>query len=121
MFGYSGGERAEARLCDYSGQYFCEECHWNDLVVIPARVVHNWDFSLYRVRTTEEICLSVCLSIVCLSVCLCAVCLPVCTSVCVSVCLSLCRHSGNQTVLTVWLPVFKKTGFLFATAFFTTP
>ena len=90
MFGYSGGERAEARLCDYSGQYFCEECHWNDLVVIPASVVHNWDFSLYRVRITEEICLSVCLS-VCLSaypsVCLCAICLPVCTSVCVSVCL----------------------------------
>ena len=44
-----GGERSEARLCDYSGQYFCEECHWNDSVVIPARVVHNWDFSLYKV------------------------------------------------------------------------
>ena len=91
MFGYSGGERAEARLCDYSGQYFCEECHWNDLVVIPARVVHNWDFSLYRVRITEEICLSVCL-FVCLHirlfVCVLSVCLSVpLSAVCVSVCL----------------------------------
>ena len=46
---FEGGERSEARLCDYSGQHYCEECHWNDLVVIPARVVHNWDFSLYKV------------------------------------------------------------------------
>ena len=50
MFVSSEGERSEARLCDYSGQYYCEECHWNDVVVIPARVVHNWDFSPYRVR-----------------------------------------------------------------------
>lgn len=50
VFKSSGGERSEARLCDYTGQYFCEECHWNDLVVIPARVVHNWDFTTYRVR-----------------------------------------------------------------------
>ena len=49
---FAGGERSEARRCDYSGQYYCEECHWNDLVVIPARVVHNWDFSLYKVLIT---------------------------------------------------------------------
>ena len=52
---FLGGERSEARLCDYTGQYFCEECHWNDLVVIPARVVHNWDFSLYRVTIQQFI------------------------------------------------------------------
>jgi hypothetical protein len=34
----------QPRLCDYSGQYYCKQCHWNDLAVIPARVVHNWDF-----------------------------------------------------------------------------
>nr|XP_019596047.1 PREDICTED: differentially expressed in FDCP 8 homolog isoform X2 [Rhinolophus sinicus] len=34
----------EARQCDYTGQYYCSHCHWNDLAVIPARVVHNWDF-----------------------------------------------------------------------------
>lgn len=49
QIGLTRGERSEARLCDYSGQYFCEECHWNDMVVIPARVVHNWDFSTYKV------------------------------------------------------------------------
>ena len=49
MLKFSGGERSEGRLCDYTGQYFCEECHWNDHVVIPARVVHNWDFTTYKV------------------------------------------------------------------------
>ncbi|XP_067648281.1 differentially expressed in FDCP 8 homolog isoform X2 [Eurosta solidaginis] len=39
----------EPRLCDYSGLYFCPNCHWNDSSIIPARVVHNWDFTLYRV------------------------------------------------------------------------
>lgn len=34
----------EPRLCDYTGLYFCPSCHWNDLSIIPARVVHNWDF-----------------------------------------------------------------------------
>ncbi|XP_073838076.1 differentially expressed in FDCP 8 homolog isoform X2 [Musca autumnalis] len=34
----------EPRLCDYTGLYFCPSCHWNDQSVIPARVVHNWDF-----------------------------------------------------------------------------
>ncbi|KRX49777.1 Voltage-dependent calcium channel unc-36, partial [Trichinella murrelli] len=27
-----------ARLCHYSGFYFCSVCHWNDEMVIPARV-----------------------------------------------------------------------------------
>uniref|UniRef100_A0A1B0FAB8 Phorbol-ester/DAG-type domain-containing protein n=1 Tax=Glossina morsitans morsitans TaxID=37546 RepID=A0A1B0FAB8_GLOMM len=39
----------EPRLCDYSGLYYCPSCHWNDQSVIPARVVHNWDFSMRRV------------------------------------------------------------------------
>lgn len=54
QIGLIRGERSEARLCDYSGQYFCEECHWNDSVVIPARVVHNWDFSLYKVSRQSK-------------------------------------------------------------------
>lgn len=39
----------EARLCDYSGLYYCSGCHWNDTMVIPCRVVLNWDFSQYKV------------------------------------------------------------------------
>lgn len=40
---------SEPRLCDYSGNYFCELCHWNDTMVIPARVLHNWDFEPRKV------------------------------------------------------------------------
>lgn len=39
----------EPRLCDYSGNYYCEMCHWNDTMVIPARVLHNWDFEPRKV------------------------------------------------------------------------
>lgn len=38
-----------ARLCDYDGLYYCFKCHWNDQEQMPARVVHNWDFSRYPV------------------------------------------------------------------------
>ncbi|XP_047098250.1 differentially expressed in FDCP 8 homolog A isoform X1 [Schistocerca piceifrons] len=34
----------EPRLCDYDGCYYCPSCHWNSMAVIPARVIHNWDF-----------------------------------------------------------------------------
>ncbi|OAD60509.1 Differentially expressed in FDCP 8 like protein [Eufriesea mexicana] len=33
----------ESRLCDYSGLYYCQRCHWNTAMVIPARVIRNWD------------------------------------------------------------------------------
>ncbi|KZC14705.1 PREDICTED: differentially expressed in FDCP 8 homolog [Dufourea novaeangliae] len=33
----------EPRLCDYSGLYYCQRCHWNTTMVIPARVIRNWD------------------------------------------------------------------------------
>ncbi|KAK2578698.1 hypothetical protein KPH14_011665 [Odynerus spinipes] len=33
----------EPRLCDYSGLYYCQRCHWNTSMVIPARVIRNWD------------------------------------------------------------------------------
>ncbi|XP_034255845.1 differentially expressed in FDCP 8 homolog isoform X2 [Thrips palmi] len=39
----------EHRLCDYDGRYYCTKCHWDALAVIPARVVHNWDFTERRV------------------------------------------------------------------------
>uniref|UniRef100_A0A069DTM8 Phorbol-ester/DAG-type domain-containing protein n=1 Tax=Panstrongylus megistus TaxID=65343 RepID=A0A069DTM8_9HEMI len=40
----SGSSLVEARRCDYNGRYYCPSCHWNTLSVIPARVIHNWDF-----------------------------------------------------------------------------
>src|SRR5699024_8533936 len=35
---------SKARLCDYTGLYFCENCHIGDTAQIPARIIHNWDF-----------------------------------------------------------------------------
>ncbi|KAI3886001.1 hypothetical protein MKW92_049183 [Papaver armeniacum] len=35
------------RLCEYTGQLFCTSCHTNDTAVLPARVLHHWDFTLY--------------------------------------------------------------------------
>ncbi|XP_053384754.1 differentially expressed in FDCP 8 homolog [Mercenaria mercenaria] len=40
---------SEPRLCDYSGNFYCELCHWNDNMLIPARVLHNWDFDEWKV------------------------------------------------------------------------
>lgn len=42
---YDESSALEPRLCDYTGNYYCKKCHWNDLMVIPARVFHNWDFT----------------------------------------------------------------------------
>ncbi|PNF39277.1 hypothetical protein B7P43_G16691 [Cryptotermes secundus] len=46
----------EPRLCDYDGRYYCPMCHWNSTAVIPARVVHNWDFEKRRVcRASKQL------------------------------------------------------------------
>ncbi|XP_042383763.1 uncharacterized protein LOC121975901 [Zingiber officinale] len=37
------------RFCEYTGQLFCASCHANDTSVLPAKVLHRWDFSLYPV------------------------------------------------------------------------
>ncbi|XP_033124767.1 differentially expressed in FDCP 8 homolog B-like isoform X2 [Anneissia japonica] len=42
-------DASDIRQCDYSGKFFCTECHWNDTEVIPARVLHNWDFEPRKV------------------------------------------------------------------------
>lgn len=54
-------ESREFRLCDYSGLYYCNACHWASQAVIPARVLRNWDFgprpvgqaSLQQLRLTS--------------------------------------------------------------------
>ncbi|XP_043351362.1 differentially expressed in FDCP 8 homolog isoform X3 [Dermochelys coriacea] len=45
----TGGVPSEARQCDYTGLYYCGNCHWNDPAIIPARVIHNWDFEPRKV------------------------------------------------------------------------
>jgi len=36
---------SDARLCDYTGRFYCSNCHWGGLSPSPARIVHNWDFT----------------------------------------------------------------------------
>ncbi|XP_029383894.1 pleckstrin homology domain-containing family M member 1 [Echeneis naucrates] len=40
-----GPSRGRARLCEFSGQYYCEFCHHGDTSIIPSRMVHNWDLT----------------------------------------------------------------------------
>ena len=37
------------RWCHYLGKYFCTGCHSNSTNVIPARIIHQWDFKKYPV------------------------------------------------------------------------
>lgn len=42
------------RLCSFDACYYCYECHENQEACIPARVLHNWDFSKYRGELSAE-------------------------------------------------------------------
>eukprot|EP00045_Choanoeca_perplexa_P008797 m.82684 g.82684 ORF g.82684 m.82684 type:complete len:583 (-) comp14627_c0_seq1:112-1860(-) len=37
------------RFDEYLGKYFCTSCHHGDKRMVPARIIHRWDFSRYRV------------------------------------------------------------------------
>ncbi|KAE8283955.1 Pleckstrin-like proteiny domain-containing family M member 1 [Larimichthys crocea] len=40
-----GPSLGRARLCEFSGQYYCDSCHHGDTTIIPSRMVHNWDLT----------------------------------------------------------------------------
>ncbi|XP_073972423.1 pleckstrin homology and RUN domain containing M1 isoform X2 [Rhodnius prolixus] len=40
---------AKARVCSLTGSYYCTECFKCSDWVIPARIIHNWDFTKYPV------------------------------------------------------------------------
>ncbi|XP_030019025.1 pleckstrin homology domain-containing family M member 1 isoform X2 [Sphaeramia orbicularis] len=40
-----GPSLGRARLCEFSGQYYCDSCHQGDTTIIPSRMVHNWDLT----------------------------------------------------------------------------
>ncbi|XP_029425759.1 pleckstrin homology domain-containing family M member 3 isoform X2 [Nannospalax galili] len=44
-----GLSNGKAKVCNYSGWYYCSICHVDDSFLIPARIVHNWDTSKYKV------------------------------------------------------------------------
>ncbi|TKR78329.1 hypothetical protein L596_019149 [Steinernema carpocapsae] len=53
---FDKGADLEPRLCDYDGQYYCPFCHYNDKMMIPARVIHNMDTEKYPVcRATKQL------------------------------------------------------------------
>uniref|UniRef100_A0A0N5AHF7 Transcription elongation factor SPT4 n=1 Tax=Syphacia muris TaxID=451379 RepID=A0A0N5AHF7_9BILA len=53
---FGASAEVEPRLCDYSGLYYCNHCHWNDEWMIPARVVNNWDCNKYKVcRASKQL------------------------------------------------------------------
>ncbi|XP_075690690.1 pleckstrin homology domain-containing family M member 1 [Rhinoderma darwinii] len=33
----------KAKLCSFSGLYYCDLCHQDEVSIIPSRIVHNWD------------------------------------------------------------------------------
>ncbi|XP_014681282.1 PREDICTED: run domain Beclin-1 interacting and cysteine-rich containing protein-like [Priapulus caudatus] len=37
------------RYCEYTGKYFCQCCHSNQLSIIPGRILRKWEFSKYPV------------------------------------------------------------------------
>ncbi|XP_060111823.1 pleckstrin homology domain-containing family M member 1 [Heteronotia binoei] len=37
------------KLCSFTGLYYCDSCHRDDELVIPSRLIHNWDLSRYPV------------------------------------------------------------------------
>ena len=39
------GSRDEPKLCRYSGYYYCINCYSIMRIAIPAKIVHNWDFT----------------------------------------------------------------------------
>ncbi|XP_051566373.1 pleckstrin homology domain-containing family M member 3-like isoform X2 [Myxocyprinus asiaticus] len=44
-----GLSRGKAKVCSYSGWYYCPSCHQDNLFLIPARLLHNWDTNKHEV------------------------------------------------------------------------
>uniref|UniRef100_A0A1A7YWD2 Pleckstrin homology domain containing, family M, member 3 n=1 Tax=Iconisemion striatum TaxID=60296 RepID=A0A1A7YWD2_9TELE len=44
-----GLSRGKAKVCYYSGWYYCQSCHQDNTFLIPARLLHNWDTSKHKV------------------------------------------------------------------------
>ncbi|KAL6101223.1 plekhm3 [Pungitius sinensis] len=44
-----GLSKGKAKVCYYSGWYYCQSCHQDNSFLIPARLLHNWDTSRHKV------------------------------------------------------------------------
>ncbi|KAK3895030.1 hypothetical protein Pcinc_001238 [Petrolisthes cinctipes] len=55
---YIGMIYGKPRICSYDSKYYCYECHQDEGSVVPARIVHNWDFTSYPVCCSNSVWLS---------------------------------------------------------------
>ncbi|XP_028164445.1 run domain Beclin-1-interacting and cysteine-rich domain-containing protein [Ostrinia furnacalis] len=44
-----GSTISKAKVCAFTGEYYCSDCMDPNVFIIPARVIHNWDFKRYSV------------------------------------------------------------------------
>lgn len=44
-----GSTISKAKVCGFTGEYYCSNCMDPNIFIIPARVIHNWDFKRYAV------------------------------------------------------------------------
>lgn len=44
-----GLSNGKAKVCYYSGSYYCQNCHQDNSFLIPARLLHNWDTNKHKV------------------------------------------------------------------------
>lgn len=44
----------KSRLCHFDGYQYCLECHVNDEILIPARIIFNWNFKKYPVAKRNK-------------------------------------------------------------------
>ncbi|KAL3077234.1 hypothetical protein niasHS_013223 [Heterodera schachtii] len=53
--GFDDDSEKLPRICDFTGLFYCRRCHWNDEMIVPARIVRNWDFGKRAVcRATKQ-------------------------------------------------------------------
>ncbi|XP_064832872.1 pleckstrin homology domain-containing family M member 3-like isoform X2 [Oncorhynchus masou masou] len=50
-----GLSRGKAKVCCYSGWYYCQSCHQGNLFLIPARLLHNWDTNRHKVSKQAKV------------------------------------------------------------------
>lgn len=44
-----GSTVSKAKVCAFTGEYYCSNCMDPNVFIVPARVIHNWDFKRYPV------------------------------------------------------------------------
>ncbi|CAG9576022.1 unnamed protein product [Danaus chrysippus] len=50
-----GSTVSKAKVCGFTGEYYCSNCMDPNVFIIPARVIHNWDFKRYPVSRKSAI------------------------------------------------------------------